>query len=470
MRVLLVLFAVGSLAAGMGWYASAGLTPPSSAVSAWVTSLLDDWRPKLPDWATAVLPASQARGADDVPWKLGTVTRGPVQSTILATGTLKPIIAVEVGSQISGQIVELKADFNTAVEEGQILARIDPATYRARLEQARADLTVADAAVRMQEAALERARSQVAAAESTTADAERTLARTEQLAKTGAASEKRLQADQLALVQARTAVSASRAQVRIAEAEVAVAKGQVQQRRAAVGIAEIDLERTIIRSPVRGVVVDRQVDTGQTVAASLQAPRLFEIAQDLTDMHLEASVDEADIGRVREGQQAIFGVDSHPGRRFNGRVVQVRKAPKLVQNVTTYAVVIEASNADLALYPGMTANVRIVQAHKPDAVKVPLVALRFSPAGAAVAPAPEAREGSEAGRWAKQRAGGGPAASEATVYTPDEDGKARPVPIVLGLVGDNDAEVVSGLTIDDAIIVGHAARTAQRPSRSPPGL
>src|SRR5687767_8602776 len=183
MRVLLVLFAVGSLAAGMGWYASAGLTPPSSAASAWVTSLLDDWRPKLPDWATAVLPASQAREADDVAWKLGAVTRGAVQSTVLATGTLKPIIAVEVGSQISGQIVELKADFNTAVEEGQILARIDPATYRARLEQARADLTVADAAVRMQEAALERARLQVAAAESTTADAERTLARTEQLAK-----------------------------------------------------------------------------------------------------------------------------------------------------------------------------------------------------------------------------------------------------------------------------------------------
>jgi HlyD family secretion protein len=362
------------------------------------------------------------------------------------------------------------------VQEGQVLARLDPATYRARLEQARADLAVADATVRMQEAAIERARSQIEAGENAASDAARSLSRTEQLSRTGATSEKQLQADRFAVAQARIALNSSRAQLRIAQAEVAVAQGQVQQRRAAVAIAETDLERTIIRSPVRGVVVNRNIDNGQTVAASLQAPLLFEIAQDLADMRLEASVDEADVGRVREGQRAFFGVDAHPGRVFHGRVVQVRKAPKLIQNVTTYAVVIDVENPDLALFPGMTANVRIVQSLREDAVKVPLAALRFSPLASPAAYSAEVRSTREergastaasggAGQATRQRGAGGVPTSEGSVYTTDEDGSARRIAVVVGLVGDSDAEIVSGLTAGEAIIVGHADRPPPHAAR-----
>ena len=425
------------------------------------------------------------RAATPPGWKLAAATRGPIQSAVLATGTLKPVVTVQVGSQISGQIVKLEADYNTPVSESQVIARLDPATYRARVEQARADLAVAEATIKMQEAGLERARTQLRTAENAAADTERTLARTEQLAKSGFATEKQLQTDRLAASQSRIAIDAARAQIRMAEADLVVAQAQVQQRRAMVSIAETDLDRTVIRSPVNGVVVNRQVDIGQTVAASLQAPTLFEIAQDLKDMRLEASVDEADIGRVGEGQTAVFTVDAYPGRRFEGRVRQVRKAPKVVQNVTTYTVVIEAANPRLELLPGMTANVRIVQARKEDAVKIPAAALRFRPESEmASSPerAPDRGHGGGPDRAERGAGGGGDRpggprrgrtrgeAEEAAIYVPGENGAAQRVPVTVGLSGDNEVEVVAGLEAGQSVIVGRAESAAPRRMRSPFGF
>jgi len=389
-------------------------------------------------------------------WRTAQVTRGGIQSAVLATGTLKAVVTVQVGSEISGRIVALEADFNTPVTRGQVIARLDPATYRARLSQATADFTVAEATVRMRDAALERARTQLKTAQLSAADAERTLGRTEQLGKGGIVTEKQLQTDRLALAQARVAVDSAQAQIRMSEAELAVAQAQAQQKRAAVSIAETDLERTVIRSPVDGTVVNRQIDVGQTVAASLQAPILFEIAQNLNEMRLEASVDEADIGRIRQGLAATFTVDAYPGRSFEGKVSQVRMAPKLVQNVTTYTVVIASSNPALELLPGMTANVRVIEAERENALKVPAAALRFDPTGAA--PSGSRRRGAQ------------PGAGEVAVHVARPDGEAVRVPVEAGLAGEAEVEVVAGLSEGQQVIIGRAEGPGRRRPRGPFGL
>jgi HlyD family secretion protein len=386
------------------------------------------------------------RAAAPSAYRTERATRGPIESAVLATGTLKPVVKVQVGSEISGKIATLSADFNSAVTAGEVIATIDPATYRARLDQATADLAVAEATVAAKSAALERAKVDQTTAANLAADAAVTVGRTRRLAAAGHTTEKQLQADELALTQAGVAVSRSEAEIRMAAADLAVAEAAVLQKKAAVKSAETDLDRTVIRSPVSGVVVNRQVDIGQTVAASLQAPLLFEIAQDLKDMQLEASVDEADIGRVAPGQPVVFTVDAFPGRRFEGAVEQVRKAAIVVSNVTTYTVVVAAGNPDLRLLPGMTANVRIVEARHEDVVKVPAAALRFRP---------EPGRGGEAG----------PA-----VYVAGPDGAAIRRPVEIGLASDGETEIASGLEPGEAVIVGSDAERPARRPRSPLGF
>ena len=302
-----------------------------------------------------------------------TVERGDIVASVSASGTLNPVKSVSVGSQVSGQIKELLVDYNSRVRQGDIVARINPQTYESRVQEAEANLQAARASLLSSQAELNRQRV-------TTLNLERDLKRKRELRDKNFISAAEFDTNQSGY-DAQAAVYAS------SHAQVANAQAQVKQREALLYSARTELEKTIIRAPVDGTVIKRSVEPGQTVAASLQAPELFIIAQDLTAMQVEVSVDEADVGRIHEGQEATFTVDAFPGQTFRGEVMQVRKASLVVQNVVTYVVVVSASNRDQSLLPGMTANVRIVTARRENALKVPNAALRFRPASADATPA-----------------------------------------------------------------------------------
>ena len=314
-------------------------------------------------------------------YRTAIITRGSLTASVSATGTLNPVTSVQVGSQVSGQIRELLADYNSPVRQGQLIARIDPQTFEARVNQAQADLETAQAQVLTNQASISAARAALSRAEVNHAEAKRDLDRKRQLLERAFISSAELDKAQSVFNASSEDVKAARAQLQVTQAQAGSAQAIVRQREAQLAQARIDLERTAIRAPVDGVVIKRSVDTGQTVAATLQSPELFVIARDLRDMQVDASVDEAEIGKIREGQSATFTVDSFPGRQFSGEVTQVRKSALTVQNVVTYVVVISARNPDLALVPGMTANVRIVTETRKDVLKVPNAALRFRPPG-----------------------------------------------------------------------------------------
>ena len=337
------------------------------------------------------------------------VERGPMTAAVSSSGSLAAVVTVQVGSQISGQIKELNVDFNSEVSAGDLIARIDPDSFIAKLNQANANLDVARANLAMQQAQLDRYKSDVAqasanivAAKANTAksevaalDAKRDLDRKLPLVERGAISASDRDKAQALLDTAVASVNASKAQERsieaalqsarsnisVGEAQVLNAEATVRQNEAAVRQAQIDLDRTEIRAPVSGTVILRSIDKGQTVAASLAAPVLFTIAENLRHMQVETSVDEADVGRIREGLKATFSVDAFPGRTYEALVKQVRKASTVASNVVTYTVVLSAENPDLRLLPGMTANVRIITDERSSALKIPNAALRFRPPG-----------------------------------------------------------------------------------------
>ena len=349
-------------------------------------------------------------------YRLAPVERGPLAAAVSSTGSLNAVITVLVGSQVSGQIKELRADFNSPVRRGQLIARIDPDIFQAKVNQARADLEAARAAVINQQAQVELARAdvqnaraalaegraQTAKAQVAVADTGRDRDRKSELFGRGLIAKSDMDTAQAAFDSAAAQVDSARAreqalaagiqsseaQLRVADAALQTSQAQVRQKEAALRQAEVDLDHTKIRAPVDGVVVSRAVDVGQTVAASLQAPTLFTIAQDLTKMQVEAAVDEADIGRIKLDDRATFTVDAFPGEMFGGQVVQIRKAATVVQNVVTYTVVISVANPGGRLLPGMTANVKTVVAEKPSVLKVSNAALRYRPAGADAGPAP----------------------------------------------------------------------------------
>jgi len=360
---------------------------------------------------TAIVAYTYAnRNGKQPSYRLTRVERGPIISTVSSTGTLTPVITVQVGSQVSGQIKELYVDFNSKVQEGEVIARIDPENFEARVRQADAELAVARANVAIQRAAVERTRAElenaVAALAATKAQTEkarvvlvhakRDLDRKKALHQQAIISKSQIDDavaahDQAhaqftaaeAQEQAQASIVLSRkAQLKMAQAQVEHALAQVKQREAALHSSKVDLEHTVIRSPLDGVVIQRNVDIGQTVAASLQAPTLFTIAQDLGKMQVDTNVDEADIGRIQVGQRVIFTVDAFPGREFIGQVEQIRKAPQTIQNVVTYTVVVSAENQDQQLLPGMTANVQLVIEERQAVLKVPNAALRFRPSSA----------------------------------------------------------------------------------------
>jgi len=351
------------------------------------------------------------------------VDKGNIVAKVTATGTLSAIVTVQVGSQVSGRIAELRADFNSTVKKGQLIAKIDPALFQAAVEQARANYVAAQG--------------NLARAQAQAADADRQAARAKAL------SERKL----IALADSETAQSNADA----ARAQVAASEGSVGQARAALHQAQVNLDYTDIVSPTNGVVISRNVDVGQTVAASLQAPTLFVIAEDLAKMQVDTSVAEADVGRLRAGMEATFPVDAYPSEAFRGVVRQIRNAPQTVQNVVTYDAVIDVDNPALKLKPGMTANVTFIYAEKDDVVRIPNAALRFRPP-------PELLKGSQGGAGGGRPAGGnarGPRAEtrdQRTLWVLRETGPA-PVRVRTGISDGSTTELVEGeLQAGDKVI------------------
>lgn len=325
-------------------------------------------------------------------YRLAAVERGAIAATVSASGTLSAVVTVDVGSQVSGLIKTLSADFNSEVTAGQTIARIDPASFEAKVSQAGAELAVAKANVSMQRATLGELQADIGGYRAASAEAKAELGRKRALFKRRVVASSAVDKALALHAQAAAKVGAGRAKLAKQKAQIDHARAQVMEKEAVLKQRQLDLDHTFIRSPVDGVVINRNVDAGQTVAASLQAPVLFTIAQDLTRMQVEVSVDEADIGRIRVGQAVAFTVDSFPGRNFHGKVHQIRKAGKEVSNVVTYTVVVTADNADQRLLPGMTANVTVIVGRRRDVLKVANAALRFQPPSAAP-PAPGARRG-----------------------------------------------------------------------------
>ena len=305
-------------------------------------------------------------------YRTAKVERGDLVVTVTASGTVQPITQVQVGTQVSGTVQKLMVDFNSRVKANDVVAQIDPAPMRAKVEQDRANLA--------------RAKADVTRVKASLLQAEKELQRSRELAK-------------------RELISASELDAAVAthdslEAQVEVAEAVVTQSKAALEVSEVNLRYTTIISPIDGVVISRNVDVGQTVAASLQAPTLFVIAENLKTVQIQASVAEADVGRVAVGQSVTFTVDAHRERPFKGKVSQIRLAPVSVQNVVTYTVMIDAANPDEKLWPGMTANVTIELDRRADVIKVPNAAMRFVPPDA---PAPEPAPQGQGRRGQRER-------------------------------------------------------------------
>ena len=400
------------------------------------------------------------------------VERGDLSTTLSATGTLRALMTVQVGSQLSGQLAELLVDFNDEVRQGQPLARLDPRTFQSEVREAEAALEVARAQVLTERATLQTAVSEAVASRSRLKVAEarvesaraqlgesqRDLRRKQVLAETQTLAPAHVDQAMTANQSAAASLRALEAEVEIAkEAVVAAEAGQLmadanllyaqaaeRQQVAELDQARIDLARTVISAPIDGVVIGRDVDRGQTVAASLEAPTLFTIARDLRQMEVHANIDEADIGRIRLDQRASFTVDAYPGRTFAGRVAQIRKAPQLTQNVVTYIVVLSTQNTDLALLPGMTAVVSITVEEAKGVLKIPNAALRFGPPGATGANAASSGVA----------LGGGQAG---VVWVPGVGARPHPVQVTLGRSNESATELVdSPLRAGERVIVGMA--------------
>jgi HlyD family secretion protein len=417
----------------------------------------------------------------DATYLTAAVERRDLRTTVTAIGTLNAVETVEVGSQLSGQVAELLVDFNDEVREGQLLARLDPRTFESEVHEAKAALDMARAQVLTQRATLQSAISEDAATRSRLKVAEagldraraqlaeterdlrrkRVLAGTETLAPAHveqAATIERsaaagLRAAEAEVEVAQEAVVAAEARQQMAHADLLYAEAAERQQAATLDQARIDLARTVIAAPSDGVVIGRDVDRGQTVAASLEAPTLFTIAQDLRQMEVHAKVDEADIGQIRVGQRASFTVDAHPGRMFSATVEQIRKASEVVENVVTYTVVLSTRNADLILLPGMTAMVQMLVAEVKSVLTVPNAAVRFRPTQSG-----EPRPSGNAAAAVVSENG-----DLAVVWVLGADARPRPVQVALGRSNGSATEIIDGsLRAGQEVIVGIASAPQDR--------
>jgi HlyD family secretion protein len=426
------------------------------------------------------------RGQAGTQFRTATVEHGDISVAISATGNPNAVVTVQVGSQVSGTIMALYADFNSKVTKGQLIARIDPAALQAKVDQGQANLDAARAGVANAEAGVQKAQAGIQAARASVAGAVANVVKTRvatqdakvksdrrvQLAKEGLLSKEDVDtaqatyntaaADEASIVaQQRAAednVKVAQADLKVANTQLSANQAQVKQFQAALRSTQIDLDHTYIKAPVDGVIVARQVEVGQTVAASLATPTLFQIAQDLTKMQVDTNVSEADVGRVRVGQPGTFTVDAYPGQVFKGAVTEIRKAPINVQNVITYDVVIGVSNPDLKLFPGMTANVKILVNQRSNVLKVLNAALRYRPASEAPPPAAAARGGRKG------------VAPEQAVWNLDGNNNQKRVIVTTGESDGTYTEVTTGALKDgDRVIVAALAANAAPASGGSPG-
>jgi len=394
-------------------------------------------------------------------YRLAKIERGSLIAAVSSTGTLNPVVSVQVGSQVSGQVKEIFVDYNSVVKQGEVIARIDPDSFALRVNQAMADLEAGRATALTQRANVAALQAEVSRAQVAFTEAERDLKRNQLLVEKGFVSQSVLEKSQSAVAIAGENVKTAQAQRAVGDAQVRNGEALVKQRESQLAQAKVDLERTTIRAPVDGIVISRSVDAGQTVAASLQAPVLFLIARNLTDMQVEASIDEAEIGRVAVGQDTTFTVDSFPGRTFSGKIMQVRKAAQVVQNVVTYIAVISAPNPDQALLPGMSANVRIITARRDDVAKLPNAALRFRPAGLA-APKPASKPAAK-GDAAPTKGGSGQATRDRLTKELELDEEQQ---TKLEAIQRETREKIAGIVADDAAARKREAGRLRAQSRS----
>ena len=413
--------------------------------------------------------------------------RGTVRASISATGNCNAVVTVQVGSQVSGNIKALYADFNTKVKKGQLVAEIDPEPFQARVDQAKAAVDSSRAAVVSANAGVEKSSADIASAVANAANQKAAIAKakaavvdatnklksrkilfdekilskddfdTAQSTYDQAIAEE--QAAEAQLDAANHQIQSAKATYEVATTQLASAQAQVKQNQAALEQAQLDLDHTRIVAPVDGTVIARQMDVGQTVAASFQAPTIFQIAQDLTKMQVDTNVDEADVGQVRMGQPATFTVDAYPGTLFKGGVTQIRQAPINVQNVITYDVVVGVDNSSLKLLPGMTANVKVLTAEVDNVLRVPNAALRFRPL--------DLKPDSSTVRAAGKKSAG------STIWILDQNGKPEQIQVKLGISDGNFTAVDSGdLKAGDRVITGNlfkvrGSATASRPAPGP---
>src|SRR5215467_3091904 len=378
-----------------------------------------------------------------VRYRFAPIERGAVVSLVTATGSINPVVLVQVGTQVSGMIKSLHADFNSVVKGGDIVAVIDPEPFKARRDQAASNL--------------EMVRANAARARTDLAQRKRELDRAKSLLAQQFVSE--------------NDVDIALTNFQSAEAQVNLVVAQVKQAEAALNAAELDLKYTIIRSPVNGIVVARNVEVGQTVAASFATPNLFLIALDLTKMQVDTNVSESDIGGMTEGKEASFTVDAYPGQQFSGTIRQVRLAPINVQNVVTYNVVVAVDNRDLRLKPGMTANVSIVVAQRDDVLKVPNAALRFMPPRTEQI-GQDANPGRASASQRIPSAGRSLVSANRSIWKQGPDGELESVPVQTGISDGTATELVSGsLSEGDEVIIGiEQARGERKGSDLPPGF
>jgi len=373
-----------------------------------------------------------------ITYKTAKIERGTVLQVVTATGIINPVVTVQVGSQVSGIIQALFADFNSVVKAGQIVAQLDPLPFRTRVTE--------------MEATLQNARGSLARARADLALQQRTFDRASTL------FEQHLNAQQ--------DVDNARAAYETAQAVLQIAEAQVKQAQAQVETAKVNLAYTTIRAPVNGVVISRNVDVGQTVAASFQTPVLFTVAKDLTKMQVDTNVSESDIGGIADGKPATFVVDAYPDQVFTGAILQVRNAPISVQNVVTYNVVVGVENPDLRLRPGMTANVSIVVARRDDVLKASNQALRFKPASAKT----EAKTGDKTGEKTDGRkdSDGKP---KPTIWLRSPQGEPTPVEVVTGITDGVWSELIAGdVKAGDDVIIGLEMPKGPHGGSLPPGF
>ncbi len=399
--------------------------------------------------AVGIFAAFQFKGSDQPQYFTAKADQGDIHDVVEATGTINAVTTVQVGSQVSGTISKLYADFNSRVKQGQVVAQIDPSLFKGALVQAEANLANSRANLLAAQANLVKAKA-------TSVQASTDYQRTVGLAKEGVMSPQELD-------QAKATADSDVAAVSAAQAQVTQADAQVKQQEAAVKVAQTNLDYTTIHAPIDGTVIARSVDVGQTVAASLQAPTLFTIAQDLTKMQVYAATDESDVGMIHPGQVVTFKVDAYPKDTFTGKVSQIRLNATTVQNVVTYNTIIDFQNPDLKLFPGMTAYITIPVASAIDALRVPNGALRYKPDMPAAqlralfqkygfnAPGGQGQRGARAANGGPGGAMTGPGAQNRPRAQGSEGGGANPATAEKTHTPPVDVAVVWKLTADKSI-------------------